>query len=471
MANCVQQQAAERCPDAGEGGRIALLLGNPAVARLLKTSTLLVGARFAGASLAFITQVALARLLGAEALGTFYLALSFAGVLAILGGLGYPAITARFVSQYRTQDKQHALRAFVTTTRRDTSLVCLVFLALLVTALLLWLRGSAELKLCLLLGALTAPVFAFVRLNGALANAYRRFALSYLPDLLGRPALFLAAMGVLVAAQITVTVPQLLVLHLVIVLAVTVYQAVRVHSSPIGEPAQACRGTPSREEAATHTGSTWRRHALPMVVVALFTALFADFAMLVLGPLLPAEDIAIFGVSIKVALLLGFGIQVIHQLSLPDAADAHARGDLEAVRSIVWRANVLNTVTCVVAALVLVVVGDMILMVFGEEFVRGRVCLVVLAFSQALRAAAGPSSQMLTLVGRERDCIPVFATCLVVMAALSAALASSFGLEGAAAAVLIVTALWSFWLSAIASRKSGVPTALLGMRAVAARAA
>lgn len=470
MANSAQYEATRGHAELGVRTRLSRLFANPAVAKLLKTSTLLVGARFVGAGLAFGTQVALARLLGAEALGMFYLALSFAGVLAIVGGLGYPAITARFVAEYRTQDKMQALRVFVTTTRRDTSLVCLVFLVLFVATLLLWLQGSWELKLCLFIGALTAPILAFVRLNGALANAYRRFALSYLPDLLGRPALFLGTMGVLVAAQISVTVPQLLGLHLVIVLLVTVWQAVRVHSASPWDEADG-RREPASAETSEPTGTLWRRHALPMVVVALFTALFADFAMLVLGPLLPPQDIAIFGVSIKVALLMGFGIQVIHQVSLPDAADFHAQGDLEAVRKIVRRANILNTATCLAATLALVLLGEMILGVFGEQFTRGRTCLVILGLSQVLRAAAGPSSQMLTLVGRERDCIPVFATCLVVMAVLSAALASTFGLEGAAVAVLVVTALWTFWLSLIASRKSGVPTALFGTRAAALRAA
>lgn len=453
--------------DRPSGGVIAAIasrvVDNPAFAKLLKTSTLIMGARLVGAVLGFGTQVALARLLGADALGTFYLALSLAGVMGILCGLGYPAITSRFVAEYRAEEKLDVLRAFVATTRRDTMLVGLALLLLFGAGLMLWLGGSPELKLCLLLGALTAPAFAFIRLNGALANAYRRFALSYFPDLLGRPALFLSAMAVLVVTQISVTVPQLLAINLVIVFGVTVFQAVRVRESRNGDRPGEDRRSQGPPEP-TEKGSLWRRHALPMVVVALFTALFADFAMLNLGLVLPASKIAMFGVCLKVALLLGFGVQVVHQLVLPDAADAHVRGDKAALRTILWRASMVTTVTCIVAALALVFVGDRILLVFGDEFVHGHVALVILALSQAVRAAAGPSPQMLTLAGRERASIPVFGTCLLVMAGLCAGLGKLYGLEGAAVAVLLVTMIWSTWLSVIASRATGVQIAIVGRR-------
>ncbi|MGI9382484.1 MAG: oligosaccharide flippase family protein, partial [Methyloligellaceae bacterium] len=134
--------------DRPSGGRFGALVArvadNPAFAKLLKTSTLIMGARLVGAVLGFGTQVALARLLGADALGTFYLALSLAGVMGILCGLGYPAITSRFVAEYRAEDKLDVLRAFVATTRRDTMLVALALLLLFGAGLLLWLGGSPE---------------------------------------------------------------------------------------------------------------------------------------------------------------------------------------------------------------------------------------------------------------------------------------------------------------------------------------
>ena len=464
MAKSLAEHAtAERPSGGGLGALVSRVFDNPAFAKLLKTSTLIFGARLLGAVLGFGTQVALARLLGADALGTFYLALSLAGVMGILCGLGYPAITSRFVAEYRAEDKLDVLRAFVATTRRDTLLVALALLLLFGAGLLLWLGGSPELQLCLLIGALTAPAFAFVRLNGALANAYRRFALSYLPDLLARPALFLAAMAVLVAAQVNVTVAQLLAINLVIVVGVTAFQAVRIRRTRV-EDHLAEASAPQDRSDRKPRGGQWRRHALPMVVVALFTALFADFAMLNLGLVLPTGDIAVFGVCLKVALLMGFCIQVIHQLVLPDAADAHVRGDKAGLGAILRRANLVTTAACVAGTLTLVFIGDRILMVFGQEFVQGHTALVILSLSQAVRAAAGPSPQILTLAGQERASIPVFGTCLVVMAGLCAGLGMLYGLEGAAVAVLLVTLIWSTWLSAIASRATGVQIAIVGKR-------
>ena len=71
----------------------------------------------------------------------------------------------------------------------------------------------------------------------------------------------------------------------------------------------------------------WRREATPLIVVALFTYFFADVAILMVTPLLSSADTAVIGLCLKLALLVGFAVQVAHQVVVPDLADARARKD------------------------------------------------------------------------------------------------------------------------------------------------
>jgi hypothetical protein len=85
----------------------------------------------------------------------------------------------------------------------------------------------------------------------------------------------------------------------------------------------------------------WRAEAWPLVLLALFTNLFADIAILLATPFLPSAEVAVLGLCLKLALLVGFVVQVTQQMALPDLANARLTGDRERMRAIVRRAVLL----------------------------------------------------------------------------------------------------------------------------------
>jgi O-antigen/teichoic acid export membrane protein len=417
--------------------------------------SLVMAARLAGAGVGLGSQIVLARILGADALGRFYVALSMAGVLAIVCGLGFPAVTTRFVVEYRAARDWPALLAFVSTSRRYTLVATCAVIALVAAVIAAMPSIDADTRDVLLLGLVTTPALTAIRMNGAIANAYRRFGLAYVPDFLGRPVLFLLAGGLVMAGILAPTASTILVLHLVGCVGLVAAQRWMVS------------GLVARELAAGPAGDRpapsgrWLPHALPMIVVALFTALFADLDILLISPFLSAEEIAVFAVCLKLALLTGFAVQLVQQMVLPDAADAYGRGDTKSVRAHIMRANVLGTSLCIAAAVVLTAAGRPILALFGDGFVEGHACLAVLALSQVVRAATGPAAHVLTFAGAERSSIVVCAASLVFLAVSNATLAPAFGLVGAAMAVTVTTVLWSTWLAVLARQRVGVDTTLL----------
>lgn len=418
--------------------------------------SLVMASRLAGAGVGLGSQVVLARILGADALGRLYVALSMAGVIAIVCGLGFPAVTTRFVAKYRAERDWPALRAYVSVARRYTWVATCVTMGLVAVAIAVVPWVSGETRDVLLLGLLTTPALAAMRLNGAIANAYRRFGLAYVPDFLGRPSLFLVAGGLVTLGLIAPTASTVLLLHLVGCVGLVLGQRWIVSGLVAREPdagAAADRPAPGAER--------WLPHALPMIVVTLFTALFADLEIVMISPFLPPEQVAIFAVCLKLALVTGFAVQLVQQMVLPDAADAYARGDARSVRAHITRANVMSTSICAVAAVVVAAAGRPILALFGDGFVDGHACLALLALSQVFRAATGPAAHVLTFAGAERSSIVVCAASLAVLAASNAALAPTLGLVGAAAAVTITTVLWSAWLAALARQRVGVDTTLL----------
>jgi len=115
--------------------------------------------------------------------------------LQVAAGLLAEQPTLRFYLQRGQLTKARALvRAFHAAFLRDSLWISLVSFALAAVAYF-WLPLNDGLKIALLFGCLSAPAAALIRINGAVANSVRRYALSYVPDFLYRPGLLLAYWG------------------------------------------------------------------------------------------------------------------------------------------------------------------------------------------------------------------------------------------------------------------------------------
>jgi O-antigen/teichoic acid export membrane protein len=179
------------------------------------------------------------------------------------------------------------------------------------------------------------------------------------------------------------------------------------------------------------------------VVVALFTTLFADLDILMVTPFLHGADVAAFGIALKLALLVGFGVQVAHTIAAPDLADAHARRALDRAGSTLRRATNFPVILTGLATLACAAGGQYALALFHPDFASAKWALTILVFCQFLRALAGPSVQLLTIIGAQRLNALLCCVALAMLAAGNTILAPAYGVTGAAIAVALS---WSVWL-------------------------
>jgi O-antigen/teichoic acid export membrane protein len=419
-----------------------------AAAQLVSTSSLLSLARIAGALAGFATQVVLARTLQASALGVFYSVTSLAAVVGLIAAHGYPAIAPRFLSRYGAQGKRALIAAFIARAERD-ALIYVAIATLGVLALALWPSLGIEARFALVAAALSIPANAALRLYGSLAIAIRRMALAYLPDTCIRPFLLLAGIGVLLALGATLSASNVTWLLTLIftLLAAAQYLLLRKDLPRTHAPSP-----PARLVAQ------WRREAKPLIVVVLFTYLFADIAILMVTPLLPSAGTAVIGLCLKLALLVGFAVQVAHQVVVPDLADARARKDPDTIKEVAYRALAFPLATTVAALVVVALWGETLLAVFGPEFAGAKLPLLILMACQLARALFGPSVSLLTVIGAQKENAALAIAALLVLAASSLALAPLYGVLGAAIAVAIATLFWLSASAVVLRRLSGLRT-------------
>lgn len=419
----------------------------------LSSSVVLFGSRAFGATAGFATQVLLARAIPADDLGTFFFATSIAAVLGLVAAAGYPDVAIRFFARYRERSRSRLLGAFVQQCRREAIWASLAAIMATLAFAFFFAAESMEERWAIAIAAFAIPAFALNWLNSAYAVAVRQFALSQLPDILGRPILFLLAVGAMLLAGFEASAITLVALFSIVAIAMTVLQAAGLRRHLITP-----RVAPAR---VARVGSLWRRASAPLIVVSLFTSLFADLDLAMLGLLLPVASLAIFGICLKLAFLVGFVIQVVQQFAAPDMAEAQLRGDGRLFYRAVANANYVCFGTTVVVFAGVVICGDYVLAAFGPAYVAGYPTLVILTFAQVLRAAFGPNLNVLTTLGAGQQMAVVSTVAVAVLAVANLLLAPHWGAVGAACAVALTALFWSGSLAVVLYRLSGLRTDIM----------
>lgn len=424
-----------------------MLMGGRSAGGFLSTSALLMVARVLGLGVGFATQILLARMLAPEGLGIFYFATSIAYVVSMVAAFGYPVIAVRFISRYRARGNAELSDAFVNRAQRDTALAA--FAAMVVMLVLAaMIPGDPTTRLAVAAAALAVPALALSRIYASIAGAIRQFMLSYLLNMLWRPLLFLLAIGI-AAAVIAVPSPIMVAcafsLVSVIIVALQFIGLLRHFPNITGS------SSPDRRLVYQ-----WRVASAPLLILAAFSILTNDLNLALLGTIVSKSDLAVFGVCIKLAVIVDYAISLIHELVAPDISDAFARKQTSTIEVTAARANIAAVAATLGATIGVVIFGRHILSVFGPDFVRAYPILIVLAASQIIRAAFGPTVLTLISAGAQKSIVVVFSVAIVGFALGNLVLVPIFGLIGAAAAFAVMTACWAAALCFVLKRKTGL---------------
>lgn len=393
-----------------------------AVSGFLKTSSILMAARVGGTGLGFLIQLALVRLMPPVDYGIYVIAMSLAAVLSIGCALGMPSVAARFVVAYQEAGDKARLAGFLRNSLG--SIAGMSALIALVAVVIVW-SGliDAPFRVPFILACLIAPVLAAMRFGGALSNAARRFYLTYLPDVTLKPILLVVGLACLYVLAYPLTTSNVLLVHLAVVFAAccVLWVFLRPH-----------RQFDLEGVDPVTDSSAWRRAATPMIFVTLLTSFLADIDILLLSALLPADQVGIFSVCLRIMLLIEFGIQAVFQVTMPDLAKAQARDDSILMKAAIRRAQHMTFCFTLAALCGVYLFGEWLLLLFGEGFVVGANALVFLVAGQVVRSAFGPVTQALTVAGAQMCSLVSYGVALLVLIMGTVLLVPISGLEGAA---------------------------------------
>lgn len=404
--------------------------------------------RVLGAGLTFLLSLILARTLGAEGAGMYFLAYGVVTIASVAARLGLSGSLVRFTSQGAVTEDWASVHGLA---RRA---VMLGIAASIVTigallALAPWIAEVVfdEPRLTEPLRIMSFALLPFVLLNliGQLLRGLKRIAQSLAVMAALPPALTCA--GVLVLGPLAGT--RGAAASYLIATLVTLAFAWAWWRSSTPKPVDPPAAFPLRTLLAS---------SMPLFWTSLFTIVIDRSPSLFLGFFAPAAEVGILEIANRTALLVSFILLAVNSIAGPKFAELHRSGDIDALARIARRSAMISAVAALPPVLIFIAVPDLVMGLFGDRFVQGAPILVILALGQLFNAGTGCVAVVLVMSGNERAMRNITLLSLLIGIVLYLVLIPLWGMHGAALTCALTVGFQNLAATVAARRLLGVWT-------------
>ncbi len=409
-----------------------------------------------GHGLAFLAQLLIARVLGADSYGIYAYVFAWMSVLAYFAMLGFNLALLRFVSAYFVTGYWGLLAGIIRYAEHRVIFASLVFAGL---GLLLALGADAEMKpelrVTFFIGYPLVLLLALVAIRCATVRAFGGIVAALVPIRIVREGVvftFVCCLWLL---------PEWRGGAPVVMMATVTGSALALLAANWAR--NQLRPPELQGVTAQYDIEAWRKAAAPLLIVAGMEALFDKTGVLVLGLAGQHEAAGIYALVFNMAMLVVLPRVAIDTMFAPSIARLHAEGRSSEVQALMTRASMLSLAVAACIAVAIAAISEPLLSWFGPGFSRGETALHILLIGQLFAAGAGSQLLVLAMTGHEAQAAWLLALSAIGHACLSVVLAGLFGLTGAAIAMTAAFIAWNVLMALNIWRKLGLWPGIFGL--------
>lgn len=382
--------------------------------------------RVVSAGIAFLSQIIQARLMGEFEYGIF----AFVWVLVVVFGnlscLGMHTAVIRFLPIHHSEN-DHGLVRGLTWSVRVFAMVSASILAA-IGFVILHFAGEkiAEYWMIpLFLALFTLPMIALGDVLDGTARAHGWTVTALSPTYIIRPVLILTFMLLAVWIGEPRTAVTAMTAALAATYVTTLFQFIRI--------TWRLRRNYGRG-ALRFSMLPWMKFSLPIFLVDGIGFLLTNSDVVVVGLYMPPDQVGVYYAAAKTIALVQFVYFSVKAAAAPRFSAIMAAKDDDALAAFAGQAARWAFWPALGVGLCVLALGEFLLSLFGSAFTSGYILMVILFAGILTKASIGPGEILLTMAGKQKLCVALYAVTLAANIGLNLTLIPHFGLVGAASA-------------------------------------
>jgi len=404
----------------------------------------------------FGAHVLLARLAGPKSYGNYLYALTVVNFIALLCKLGLDTASIRFIPSYIVRSEWGLLSGFLRRIKQISllnSMSCAALTAIVIFFISNHIEG--ELANTFVMACMVIPVTVMLQIYASNLRALKNIVLSEIPQQIIRP-MVLVFITILVFAVIGLApqAPTIIIIEctsIVIALFVSIYFLRKSLPLPV-------LGVQPKYET-----KIWIKTAVPLSLMDSSLIIMKQSDIVMVGFILGTTQAGIYGVTTRVAMLLGFGLQSVNKIAAPIFSELYTQGKMKKLQRMVSLAACWSLVISILAGIILIAFGKFILGLFGTTFVEGYVALLILLIGHTINAFAGSSGILMAMTGHQKKAAQILIVGVISNILLNIVLIPTMGITGAAVSTSFATALWNIVMLVYVRKKLEIDSTVISL--------
>lgn len=403
-----------------------------------------------GTVLAYLTQIAIARLVGADEFGHYVYVLGMVTIGRLIVSLSLDSAALRFVGMYYSSLDWGRIRGFLRTSRRASILTSALGASMAFLVVIVW-RDELQPSLVvpLLIGCAMVIPNTLMALEMAVLQAFRLVYEPRVPYNVIRPLVIITVIvtGIyLFGLEGTANIALIAnALAIVIVFVISFFLV----QSRVSHTTHFTAGRVEKREwskfCAANAGQS-----------IVYFALSQQSDVVIVGSMIGTTDAGHYSAAMQISALLMLAGTAINQFVAPTLADEGAKhGDRELIATL-RRAILLNMAMSVPMFVVVLALGPVLLGMFGPSFLNAYPIIGILSIGCIVNAVFGGSwGDLLTMRGLYFQSIVIVIGAVSLNLALAIYLTPRWGITGTAWATTIAAVVRGLFLIFVVHRHFG----------------
>lgn len=419
---------------------------------LFKEAGFMFAIRAASYFIAFVVNIAYARMLGVDAFTTYIYALSWLPILQTLSLIGFDSTVLKFFPRY---DFEKAWGKLISLTRYSIWLMLALSIAIAAVfksgTLIFPISTEPAMGSAITALAFCVPALVVFSMQFTLLRVMNKVLLgTVLQDIL-RPLLQVAVVYAVVLIMQEPTASAALYTYLFTMGLIIVVAQWHINKE---FPQEAKKAKP------THEWKLWIAVALPLFANNSFQLINSSMDIIMLGYLRGTKEAGFYGVAARIAALGSFGLAAINLIIVPSLSRLHAANDHAGLQAKVRQASWLILLSGLAFAILIFLTSGLLLALFGPEYIHARSTLLILLIGHLYISLAGTAGYVMAMTGHHNQVFKITMISAFQNVILNYFFITHWGSHGAAAAT-VYTHIFSTSLMVIyLMRNSNVNTTL-----------